>query len=73
MIDVWVGNEPNPDDRLKLRVSDHDRARIDLLPHGLGPERVQITDLLTGKQYTLRRANCGLGCCCALAVSGEEK
>lgn len=62
---LWVGTQSNPDDRLKLCVSDTDRAKYDALPHGASEESVTLTDIPTGKTYRIRRASCGLGCFCA--------
>ena len=69
---VWVGNEGNADDRLKLAVSARDRERIDALPKSTRVH-VRVKDLNTGKRYTLRRAKCGLQCMCALAVVGRTR
>jgi hypothetical protein len=61
----WIGNEPNPDDRLQIVVSASDAKR----QPAHGDTRVfQVTDLLTGKRMRLRRADCGLGCQCALEL-----
>lgn len=65
---VWVGIEPNPDDRLQLCLCASDRDKIDALPFEPSDEVACVRDLRTGKRYVLRRAACGLHCYCALEV-----
>jgi hypothetical protein len=68
---VWVGNQRNPDDRLKLTVSETDREAINAT-HGHINQRITVTDIPTGKHYILRRASCELPrCACALALVKE--
>jgi hypothetical protein len=63
---LWIGNEPNPDDRLKIDVSSKDSARIP--PAGKLDAEVTVTDLRTNRRITVRRASCGLDCACALEL-----
>lgn len=67
---VWVGNEANADDRLKLAVSADDRRLIDSIDHD-SREHVVVTDVRTGKRYELQRISCGLKCRCALGLVAE--
>lgn len=63
---LWIGNDPDPEDRQQIVVSQADAARIP--PRG-GPSRkvTKVTDLLTGRSMKLRRASCGLpNCYCAV-------
>jgi hypothetical protein len=66
----WVGTQPEPEYRLQIVVSAEDAAKQ--------PERgdasvFEVKDKLTGKRVRLRRADCGLGCMCALEIApGEE-
>lgn len=69
-INVWVGNEANNEDRLKLAVSADDRRLIDSVDHD-SREHVVVTDLRTGKRYELQRISCGLKCRCALGLVAE--
>jgi hypothetical protein len=68
-IRLWIGNEPEPAERLQIEVSPEDAARIPI--RGSRSRRVvTVTDLLTNKLFTVRRAACGLpGCFCALALA----
>lgn len=64
---LWVGNELDPNDRLHLDVSDADLAKV----RGLMRDEsvhVTVTDIPSGERYVLRRADCGLGCMCAVAL-----
>lgn len=47
--------------RVVLIVSEEDREKV---LHR--PDRVTVTDLVTGFQHRLRRADCGAGCRCAV-------
>ena len=65
---IYVGNQPEPENMLKLRVLASDYA---MLPRGTRATAI-VTDLDTGKRYQLRRASCGLPrCLCALALVKE--
>ena len=59
----WIGNQPDPADRLQIAVSAKDAMKQ---PEHGDTRRFIVTDLLTGKRIRLRRADCGLGCQCAL-------
>lgn len=63
---LWVGTQPDPNDRLQLKVSAEDLARVRSLPKGASSATVTVTDLHSEKRYALRRADCGLVCFCAL-------
>lgn len=63
---LWIGTQPNPDDRLQIVVS---QADLDLIPARGTRGTVRVTDMLTGKLLTIRRASCGLPrCLCALEL-----
>jgi hypothetical protein len=65
---LWIGNQPNPDERLRVRVSAADERAVDATRGRLGA-RVTVTDLNTGLRYVIRRASCGLpNCACAVAL-----
>jgi hypothetical protein len=59
----WIGTSNDPAKRLQIVVSEADAAKHP--PHG-DTRRFVVTDLLTGKRIRIRRADCGLGCQCAL-------
>lgn len=50
---LWIGTQTNPDDRLQIVVSQADVQRI---PARGSRGRAQVTDMLTGKALTVRRA-----------------
>lgn len=59
----WVGTEPDPDKRLQIVVSAEDAAKQ---PRHGDTTWFTVTDTITGTEMRLRRADCGLGCQCAL-------
>jgi hypothetical protein len=64
----WIGTQPNPADRRQITVSDWDDARIEAAmrrEHGV----VTVYDLRANEIVTIERADCGLGCRCALQFS----
>jgi hypothetical protein len=68
---LWVGTQINPADRLRLNVSSIDLQKVQKLPPGLTFATATVRDLITGKAYTLRRADCGSpGCICAVELVG---
>lgn len=62
---LYIGTQPNPEDRFILDVSSKDAEKI----HGPKPFFARVTDQTTGKKYWLRDADCGLGCRCALELA----
>jgi hypothetical protein len=63
-IRLWIGNQPNPDDRAQIVVSQADYV---LIPSRGSRGAATVTDQLTGKVLRIRRASCGLPhCMCAL-------
>ena len=63
---LWIGTQPEPDDRLQIEVEE------DIDVHDLSDDQVvTVTDLRTGIDYDIRRADCGAGCRCALELVGE--
>lgn len=63
---LWIGTQSNPDDRLQIVVSQSD---MDMIPARGTTGTAYVTDLLTGKSMTVRRASCGLPrCLCALEL-----
>lgn len=67
---IWIGTEPNPNDRLILTVSDADAENV--RPASI-VGIVEVTDVTTNKKYRVQRADCGLGCRCALELVPEDK
>jgi hypothetical protein len=65
---LWIGKQPDPNDRLQLEVPSEDLARVRSLPKGASRTTVTVTDLQSNKRYVLRRAACGLVCFCALEL-----
>lgn len=63
---LWIGTQPNPDDRLQIDVTEPDHIRVKQLVE-IG-EKVTVTDLRTGRRVTVARASCGLDCACALEL-----
>lgn len=56
---------PNSSKRVVLILSEGDRARYDALAlRG----KVTLTDQMTGQEFTVKRAACGLGCHCAAEI-----
>lgn len=66
-VNIWIGNQPNPDDRLRLSLSKADRERANRIPRD-STETVTVYDIRTGKYYEITRADCGLGCRCAMGL-----
>lgn len=65
---IAVGTQPDPRDRVHMRLS---RADGDAVMN-LGPtDTVEVLDLATGVRAVLRRADCGLGCRCAVEFVDE--
>jgi hypothetical protein len=62
-ITIFIGMHADPTQRLKMRISKDDYAK---LPRGTVAEAM-VTDLDTGKQHHLATADCSLGACrCAI-------
>lgn len=63
-VTIYVGTEPDPNDRVKLVLSRSEAAKI---PPRVSRKVVEITDT-TGRTYRIRTAACSIpGCRCALA------
>ena len=71
-ITLYIGTQPEPEDRLKIEVSPEEYAQIP--PRGSqSNEAVQVIDQTTGNTYYVRRASCGLpNCRCALELATDE-
>jgi hypothetical protein len=69
---LWIGNQPEPDDRTIIEVSSSDLDRIGNLDRN-GKDSVRVKDLLTKKPVTLTRISCGLDCKCALGFVAKGK
>lgn len=66
----WIEHDGPESERPQIVVSAADARRHP----AHGDTRVfQVTDLLTGKRVRLRRADCGLGCQCALEFAPRRK
>lgn len=59
---------PGSNLREEMLISSEDMEKWDSLPPGLTNKTVKVTDLLTNKTYTVRRADCGLDCICAAEI-----
>ena len=68
---LWIGNEPNPDDRVIIEV-DEDEYREKYPPRD-SDEVFELTDTETGAIHRLQRIPCGLGCRCALGFAEDGK
>lgn len=67
---LWIGTEPEPNDRLIVEVSEEDYERI---AAAKGTEHVvSFTDALTGTKYFVQYADCGASCRCALELVPEK-
>ena len=68
-ITLYIGTQPEPEDRLKIEVSPEEYAQIP--PRGSRSNKaVQVIDQTTGSTYYVRRASCGLpNCRCALELA----
>lgn len=63
---LWIGTEPEPNDRLIVELSEVDYQRV---ASAKGTERVvSFSDALTGTRYSVRYADCGASCRCALEL-----
>lgn len=64
---IYIGTQPEPNDRLQILVSQSD-YESNCPPRGtLG--QGWLTDVRTGQRYHVRRASCGLPhCLCALEL-----
>jgi hypothetical protein len=66
---IWVGTDPEPNDRLILEVSEVDYQRI---AAAKGTDMViSFADSLTHYPYHVRYADCGANCRCALELVEE--
>lgn len=64
---LWIGTQPNPDDRLIIEVSERDYNKV---PVRNAVGTVTIKDVNTKEHYSVRRASCGLrNCNCALELA----
>ena len=63
---LWIGTEPDPNDRLQIDVSEVDFNRVPIRGRR---GSVTLTDLRTNRLLTVRRASCGIeSCFCALEL-----
>ena len=68
---IYIGTQPEPEDRLKIEVERDDYER-NCPPRGR-QGRGWLTDVRTGVRYHVRRASCGLPrCLCALELVGTS-
>lgn len=65
---LWIGNEPNPDDRLQIDVSPEDYAKIPPRGRERVGVKVTVTDLRTERRLTIVGAECGCASPCALEL-----
>lgn len=56
---LWIGTQPNPNDRRQILIPAHCELPTDDMP-------LVVKDYITGEIVAIRRADCGLGCKCAL-------
>lgn len=70
---LYIGNQPDPKDRLTIDISAADYAKIP--PRGSFSDRVvTVTDTGTGNTYRVQRGSCGLPHCrCAVLLADEEQ
>jgi hypothetical protein len=61
---LWIGTNPDPDDRLQIQVNEADYEAVD----DRSDEPFTVTDQRTGRVLTVARGDCGLGCRCALVL-----
>lgn len=61
----WIGTQPDPDQRRQIDVNLYGSVLIESVLHG-ERERATVSDYATGQAVTVERADCGLGCRCAL-------
>jgi hypothetical protein len=65
---LWIGNQPEPEDRLRITVSQQELIEV-CSSRGRANVRHVVTDLNTGIRYRVRRTSCGLpNCVCALEL-----
>lgn len=70
----YIGNEPNPDDRLTVQVSPEEFDRVCKIIHGKKPFEITISDVNTGTAYTVKDADCGLPSCrCAFELVSKKE
>ena len=62
----FVGNQPEPEDRTKILISLADSEKIEALPKGPSAAVATVYDNNTEQMVSVRRADCGLSCYCAL-------
>jgi hypothetical protein len=64
---LWIGTSDDPESRMVITISAADCAKLPARGKPAKNEAIALTDLTTGKEVFVRRANCGLpGCWCAL-------
>lgn len=67
---IWIGQQPDPEDRFIVEVSETDYQRI---AQAKGSRDViGFADALTGTKYLVRYADCGASCRCALELVGAR-
>lgn len=65
----YIGNQPKPEDRTQIHVSneDADRVKAAQVAAGRGGHyQVTVTDLITNSPVTVADEDCGLDCRCAM-------
>jgi hypothetical protein len=72
--ELYIGNDPLPQARRRIVLSDEDDARATryLGGNAFGAP-IALVDLLTGERLIVRRQDCGLGCRCALELVRTER
>jgi hypothetical protein len=65
---LWIGNEPDPDDRLQIDVDEADERKVPPRGKPADGEETEVLDHRTGRRLVIRRASCGLDCYCALEL-----
>lgn len=70
---LWIGTQPEPDDRLKIRVSKAADAEASSLRGDRTGRKVLVKDLDSGKEYVVQAADCGADCRCALQLANSPK
>ena len=68
---LYVGNQPDPEDRTKIEVSEEDFDAVCRLITSRKPFRIGVLNHITGQHVLLADEDCGLGCRCALKFMGD--
>jgi hypothetical protein len=69
---LWIGTEPEPDDRAKIEVSQEDYNFLDDLDRD-DDKGLEVFDYRTSGYVRIRWASCGASCRCAMEFVNPQQ